>query len=350
VDVPFRINSLWRYLVECQFAEPWWFWLLVLLPVLAFLRGARGSAPAISFSSLHLLRQLARPGRSAVGMISAALPYLTLAMGIGALARPQHLRVHDNVTTSGVEIMIAIDVSLSMSIEDMMMDGEPVNRNTAAHKVCKEFIAGRPSDRIGLVAFAGRPYVPSPLTLDHEWLLNTLKNQVRIGLVEDGTAIGSAIGAAARRLDGRGTDVKSKIIVLLTDGSNNSGNLTPMDAARLAKTLGVKVYTIAVGTEGYHRIPLPDRSGRYLPGTRQEFDIELMKNIADLTGGRFFRAQDTHALEQTFKTIDQMEKTEIKRQTFIERDELFVWLIGAAFVTGVLGVALRQTVAREVPA
>jgi Ca-activated chloride channel family protein len=345
------VENWWVYLRECQFAEPGWLWLLALLPLVACLRGARGSGPAVAFSSLHLLRQLARPGRSAVGMVSAALPYLTLAAGIAALARPQHVRTHENVTTSGVEIMMAIDVSLSMSIEDMAIDGDPVNRITAAKKVCKEFISGRPSDRIGLVAFAGRPYVPSPLTLDHNWLLETLKEQVKIGLVEDGTAIGSAIGASVNRLrNERSEDVKSKIIVLLTDGSNNSGNLTPMTAAELAQTYDVKIYAIAVGTEGFHRIPLPDRSGRYLPGVRQEFDIELMKKIADMTGGKFFRAQDTRGLEETFRTIDAMEKTEIKRQTLIERDELFVWLVGAAFVTGAAGLTLRQTAWREVPA
>ena len=335
---------------QCRFAEPEWFWLLALLPLIALLRGARGTGPAVAFSSLHILRQIARPGRSAVGAVSTSLPFITLALGIAALARPQHVRTIETIDASGVEIFLAIDVSLSMSIEDMTLGGESVNRLTAAKKVTRDFIKGRTSDRIGLVAFAGRPYVPSPLTLDHEWLLSTLADQVKIGLVEDGTAIGSAIGAAARRLEGRDSSVKSKIIVLLTDGSNNSGNLTPLDAARLAQTFGVRIYTIAVGTEGFHRIPLPDRSGRFLPGVRQEFDIDLMKQIASMTNGMFFRAQDTRALESIFKTIDSMEKTEIKRLTRTEVDELYVWLVAAALVTGVLGAALRLTAFREVPA
>jgi Ca-activated chloride channel homolog len=344
------LTNPWTYVRECQFAEPDWFWFLALLPLAAWLRGARGSGPAVVFASLHLLRHVARPGRSAVGMLSAVLPYVTLALGIAALARPQHVRTRENIASSGIEIMLSIDVSLSMSIEDFTVDGQAVNRMTVAKKVCRDFIAGRRADRIGLVAFAGRPYVPSPLTLDHDWLLKVLKEQVRMGAVEDGTAIGSGIGAAARRLDSRGHDVKSKIIVLLTDGANNSGNLTPLDAARLAQTIGIKVYTIAVGTEGYHRIPLPDRTGRYLPGMRQEFDIETLKTIASTTGGQFFRAQDTLGLERIFATIDQLEKTEIKRQTLTERSELFGWFAGAAFFVGALGTALRQTLTREVPA
>jgi Ca-activated chloride channel family protein len=349
VEPSFHLNSAWSYLRECRLAEPLWLWLLALLPVLALLRGARGSGPAVAFSSLHLLREIARPGRSAIGMVSAMLPYVTLALAIVSLARPQHVRTQENIKASGIEIMIVIDVSLSMSIEDFTMDGTTVNRITVAKKVTRDFITGRPSDRIGLVAFAGRPYVPSPLTLDHEWLLATLKEQVTIGLVEDGTAIGSGIGAAARRLYGTGKDVKSKIIVLLTDGSNNSGNLSPKDAALLAQTLGIKIYSIAVGTEGMHRIPLPDRSGRYLPGMRQEFDLDLMKQMAEMTNGKFFRAQDTRALEQIFRTIDSMEKTEIKRQTLIETNELFPWLVAAALTTSILSLLLRQTWLREVP-
>lgn len=346
----FQLDTAWTWLRECRFAEPHWFWLLALLPLLALFRGARGTGPAVAFSSLHILRQIANPGRSAVGALSASLPIVTLALGIAALARPQHVRTIETIDASGVEIFLAIDVSLSMSIEDMTLGGDSVNRLTAAKKVTRDFIKGRTSDRIGIVAFAGRPYVPSPLTLDHEWLLGTLTEQVKIGLVEDGTAIGSAIGAAARRLEGRDSEVKSRIIVLLTDGSNNSGNLTPLDAARLAQTFGVRIYTIAVGTEGHHRIPLPDRSGRFLPGVRQEFDIDLLKQIATMTNGMFFRAQDTSALEAIFKTIDSMEKTEIKRLTRTEVDELFVWLVAAALVTGCLGAVLRLTALREIPA
>ncbi len=330
-----------------QFASPHWLWLLLLLPVIALLRGRRGSGPSVAFSSLHLLRQIAKPGRSAVGALSGALPWVTATLVIFALARPQHVSSHDTISASGIEIMIAIDVSLSMSIEDFNVGAETVNRITVAKKVTRDFIAGRPSDRIGIVAFAGRPYVPGPLTLDHDWLQQTLTEQVTIGLVEDGTAIGSALGAAARRLDSHNPDVKSKIVVLLTDGSNNSGNFTPLGAAELARSLGIKVYTIAVGTDGFHRIPLPSRQGQYLPGVRQEFDLELMQKIAEMTNGKFFRAQDTRALEEIFKTIDSMEKTEIKRLTHTDVEERFVWFVIAALVTGTVGLIFRLTLARE---
>jgi Ca-activated chloride channel family protein len=190
--------------------------------------------------------------------------------------------------------------------------------------------------------------VPGTLTLDHEWLLSTLSEQVKIGRVEDGTAIGSAIGAAAKRLNSR--DAKSKVMLLLTDGSNNSGNLTPLDAANLAKSLGIKIYTIAVGTEGFHRIPIPDRLGRMLPGMRQEFDLSLLKKIADLTGGMFFRAQDTNSLQQIFATIDHMEKTEVKKQKLTERQELYHHVLSGTLALAMIGLILRHLIFRENPA
>jgi Ca-activated chloride channel homolog len=336
------------YLRQVQCAEPHWLWALLLLPLLALLRGARGGQTALTFSSLHLLRRIARPGASTWGWWSMAFPLVTLALGIGALARPQHLRTQEITPSSGVEIMVVIDVSLSMAIEDFTVDGSTVNRLTVAKKVTRDFIRQRTNDRLGLVAFAGRPYVPGTLTLDHEWLLSTLSEQVKIGRVEDGTAIGSAIGAAAKRLDSR--EAKSKVMLLLTDGSNNSGNLTPLDAATLAKALGVKIYTIAVGTEGFHRIPIPDRLGRMLPGVRQEFDLGLLKKIADLTGGMFFRAQDTNSLQRIFSTIDQMEKTEVKKQKLTHRQELFHYLLTAALIVALIGLVLRHLVFRENPA
>ncbi len=339
---PFHLST-WR---EAEFAHPAWLWLLLLLPLLALLRGARGRGPAVAFSSLHLLSQLAKPGRTAWGWFAWSSLYLTLALGIIALAQPRQIHSHDNVTSNGIEIMLSIDVSLSMAIEDFKMEGEPVNRLTVAKKVTKDFIKGRPSDRIGVVAFAGRPYLASPLTLDHDWLTENLK-RVQMNLVEDGTAIGSSLVAATRRLDDR--EAKSKVIVLLTDGSNNSGNVTPLDAARIAATEKIRIYTICIGTPGYHQIPVRSKQHGQVLGIRQEFDTESMQKIADITDGRAFMATDTTALEKIFKTIDTLEKTEIKRQTLIETEELFPWVLGAALILQSLGMILKQTLTRETP-
>lgn len=332
-------------LTSITFAAPYWLLLLLAIPVLAFLRGAPGKGPAVIFSGVPLLRDIGGPARMLPGFLTPSLVYGTFALCSIALARPQLVRTHEQVRASGIEIIVAIDVSLSMAIEDFTIGGKTVNRLAAAKKVTRQFIEGRRNDRIGLVAFAGRPYIPSPLTLDHEWLGQSLE-RVRIGLVEDGTAIGSAIGASTRRLDKRKS--RSKIIVLITDGASNSGNLTPQDAARLAHTLGVKIYPIAVGTPGRHRIPIPG-TNRFVQGFRQEFDVETMKEIASISEGRFYMAGDTQALERIFKTIDKLEKTEIFRRTIIESEDLFHWALWPALGIALTSLVLKQTLLRRVP-
>ena len=334
------------WLKEITFAAPLWLLLLPAIPLLALLRGAHGKTAAVVFPSLAVLRQATgRQNRARPGFFAPSAIYLTLGLCLVALARPQLVRTHEEVRASGIEIIVAIDVSLSMAIEDFSIGGKTVNRLAAAKKVTREFIEGRRNDRIGLVAFAGRPYIPSPLTLDHEWLGESL-DRVRIGLVEDGTAIGSAIGASTRRLDKR--ESRSKIIVLITDGASNSGNLTPQDAARLARTLGVKIYTIAVGTPGRHRIPIPGTS-RFVQGFRQEFDVETMKEIASISYGKFYMAQDTDALQRIFRTIDQLEKTEVFRRTIIDSTDLFPWVLWPALIVATVSLVLKQTLLRRFP-
>jgi Ca-activated chloride channel family protein len=269
-----------------------------------------------------------------------------MALAVVALARPQRVREYERVKSSGVEIMLAVDVSLSMNIEDFKIGGQVVNRLTAAKKVMREFVAGRGSDRIGIVAFSGRPYTPSPLTLDQSWLQDSI-DRIELGIVKDsGTAIGSAIAAAARRLDQQ--ESLSKIVLLLTDGANNSGNLEPVTAARLAKTLGIRVHTIAVGTPGVHRIPDPSNP-RNIIKVSQEFDFETLQEVADLTGGRAYLAQNTEALEEIFAAIDEMEKTEISRRTITEADELFAYPAGAGLAAACLAMAFGQTLWRRAP-
>ena len=331
-------------LADYQFATPEWLLLLLLIPVLVLLRGAPGAKPAIAFSSVEMLRGISGVARAKPGRILPSLLYLTLAFSSIALARPQHISTHEQIRASGIEIILAMDLSLSMGIKDFMIGGKEVNRLSAAKRVTRRFIEGRPNDRIGLVAFAGRPYVPCPLTLDHDWLMQSL-DRLELGTIEQGTAIGSAIGSAAARLDQR--DSRSKIVVLITDGASNSGNLTPQDAARIAKTLKIKIYPIAVGTPGMHESPLSGTSRRLQ--ARQEFDFETLQEVASISDGKSYLAEDTDALAAIFETIDKLEKTEIFRRTTIEARDLFHWFLWPAVALVIGSIVLRQTLLRTAP-
>jgi Ca-activated chloride channel family protein len=335
-------------LAETSFslANPWALLLLLLIPILALIRSRSGRQGAVIFSSLHILERLGPLSKGRAGGFRLVFLLLTLAAVIAALSRPQWVNKTESVSESGVEMILAIDVSLSMKVDGdgFTIEGHPVNRLMAAKKVTRDFIRRRTTDRIGILAFAGRPYLASPLTLSKSWLEGPQGlGRVQIGLVEDGTAIGSAIAAAARRLDKRPS--KSKIIVLLTDGVNNSGKLSPIEAANMAKTLGIRVYTIAVGSYGNHVIQTPYGPQRL----RQEFDEKTLKEIATIADGEYFRAEDTSGLERIFELIDEMEKTEILRQTRVETDELFHWFAAAAFVFGLLTITGDETFWRRFP-
>jgi len=327
-----------------RFLHGWAFWLLLLLPLVVFLRGRRGTnEPAVQFSSLHILEGLGRSVRPRPG--GPAPPWMLLAilaLGILALARPQHVRKYRMIKESGIEMILAIDVSRSMQAKDMRVAGVEANRLQAARSVIQEFVRRRPMDRIGLVAFAGRPYLACPLTLDHEWLEGSLA-RVRVGLVEDGTAIGSAIAASSRRLDRR--EARSKVVVLLTDGANNAGKLAPVTAAQLAGKLGVKIYAIAVGTPGSHTIPVNG-------GTMtldQEFDFETLENVAAASGGEAFLAKDTPNLEQIFAYIDSLETTEREARVRSEPTEFFSPILVFMTVLAMARLVAQQTVFRRYP-
>ena len=258
------------------------------------------------------------------------MAFLALLSAIFAMARPVWRNEYQSRSASGIDIMLAFDISLSMNIDDFIDDGQKVQRITVAKKVVDDFISRRPEDRIGLVAFAGRPRDASPITLDHQWLRNSLNalrlnDEKRLGTIkEQGTAIGSALAAASVRLQAR--DAKSKIIVLTTDGASNSGKISPLEAAEHAKTLGIKIYTVAIGTtEG--RV---EKSVMRFP--YQEFDLPTLQKIATMTGGEHYWAQDLAALKETFSTIDRLEKTDAKSLTVIDDRELFPWLVGFALL------------------
>jgi Ca-activated chloride channel family protein len=213
--------------------------------------------------------------------------------------------------------------------------------------VTEKFIKGRPNDRIGIVCFAGRPYLVSPLTLDHDWLLQNLE-RIRIGLVEDGTAIGSAIASASNRLKDR--EAKSKIVVLLTDGDNNAGKVTPHTAAEAAAALGIKLYTIGAGTRGYAPIPVQDAFGRTVyRNIKVEVNEPMLQDIARIGGGQYFRATDAESLERIYEQIDKLEKSTVELSQYKQYRELFPWFVGAGLGIIALGAVLGETAWRRLP-
>ncbi len=338
--------SWWRD-GSVTFANPWLLLLLLLLPLLAILQGGRGAAPAVIFSSLQPLRALGKIRRSRVGGWLTSLLLFALALLILAMARPRSGQVISHVQASGIDIMLALDVSRSMLAEDFTVGGERTNRLVAVKEVTQKFIEGRPNDRIGILCFAGRPYLVSPLTLDHDWLLQNL-DRVKIGLVEDGTAIGSAIASSANRLKDK--EAKSKIIVLLTDGDNNAGKVTPVTAAEAAKALGIKIYTICAGTRGFAPMPVQDMFGRTMyRNVKVEVDEESLKQIAAISNGQFFRATDTKTLTQIFEQIDKLEKSTVELSQYKQYRDLFPWLLASGFGLLALQVVLAQSVGRRLP-
>jgi Ca-activated chloride channel family protein len=328
------------------FANPWLLLLLLALPVLAILRGAKGAAPAVVYSSLAPLRDLGRSRRSKAGGWLTTLLLFALAAFIVALARPQRGRTLTHVEASGIDIMLALDVSRSMLAEDFTIGSKRANRLEAVKQVTEKFIQGRPNDRIGIVAFAGRPYLVSPLTLDHDWLLQNLE-RIRIGLVEDGTAIGSAIASASNRLKDR--DAKSRIVVLLTDGDNNAGKVSPATASEAAKALGIKVYAIGAGTRGYAPIPVQVYGRTVYQNVKVEVDEETLKEIAKKTDAKFYRATDSKSLEEIFTEIDKLEKSTVQMSQFKEVRELFPWAVGLGGALLALHILLGQTWWRRLP-
>ena len=330
-----------------SFAHPWVLFFLLLLPILAVLKGRAGGTAGVTFSTTSALSSLGRRRKSRAGALLALLTHLALASLIIALARPQLGRTLTRVEASGVDIMLALDVSRSMLAEDYSIGSQRANRIEAVKKVTEDFIRQRPNDRIGIVAFAGRPYLVSPLTLDHDWLIQNL-DRLEIGLVEDGTAIGSAVAAAANRLKDK--EAKSKLVVLLTDGDNNAGRVTPLTATEAAKALGIRIYTIGAGTNGEVPFPFTDPFGRTVyRNVLMQYNDELLRQIASVTKGKYFRAADTHTLKDVFNEIDQMEKTKVSVEKTADYRDLFPMFLLAGFVLLGSEVLLSQTVWKRLP-
>ena len=330
-----------------NFVNPWLLCFLLAIPLLAWLKGLQGKAPAILFSATAPLRKLGKRVESKSGNFSSGLFYLALGLLIVALARPQLGKSMSHVEASGIDIIIAIDVSGSMVIEDYNIGGHRASRIETIKEVTRKFIESRPNDRIGIIAFGGRPYLVSPLTLDHDWLLQNLE-RVRIGMVEDSTAIGSAIASASGRFKNK--DAKSKVIILLTDGDNNAGKVMPETAAEAAKALGVKFYAIGAGTNGEAPCPITDQFGRtHYEMIRVHFNEEGLKKVAQIAGGQYYRAADTQSLEAIYAQIDKMEKSTVELTQYKQYRDLFQWFIGAGTALLALQIILGQTVWRKLP-
>jgi Ca-activated chloride channel family protein len=326
--------------------------LLLLLPLalFAFWMARPGRAIAVAYSSVDLVRSVADPRRTRWGRFVPSLRWLGAALLIAALARPSIEHHNAQVQASGVDIMLGIDVSGSMQARDMAAGpppAAPMSRLDAAKEVVGRFVEDRPNDRIGLVAFAGEPYLASPLTLDHDWVLQNLA-RLDSGQLSDGTAIGSAIAAGVRRLDAQGA--KSKILIVLTDGQNNAGRIQPRVAAEAAKALGVKIYTIGVGSAGEALVPVTDENGRQqLVAAKVDVDEPGMKAVAETTGGTFYRATDTRSLRSVYADIDRLEKTTRTMKGFTEHDERFAWFAVPGLFLVLTELGLSATRFRRVP-
>ncbi len=330
------------------FAHPYFLLLLLLLPVLAWLKGKIGFQAAFLYSSVQLVRGITGITRSRAGSVLLKLRWLALALFIIALARPQLGEGETKVTASGIDIVIAIDLSGSMSSEDFEVRGQRVNRLMIAKDVLQKFIAKRPNDRIGLVAFATDAYIAAPLTLDHDFLMQNLDRLEIAAPGKDQTAIGSALAAALNRL--RELKSKSKIVILMTDGQNNAGKVPPLTAAEAAETLKVKVYTIGVGTRGMAPIPYIDAFGRKRSKQQPvDIDEDTLTQIAKRTGGKYYRADKTETLRSVYNEIDQLEKTEVEVKKYQRYRELFPLVALPGLVVLLLEVILNHTVWRKLP-
>jgi Ca-activated chloride channel family protein len=244
--------------------------------------------------------------------------------------------------------MLLLDVSGSMRSLDFQLDGKPASRVDVVKSVVAKFIQERPDDRIGLTIFAGAPYLISPVTLDHDWLLQNL-DRVQIGTVEDGTAIGSGIAAGANRL--RDQAAKSKVIVLLTDGQNNTGKVSPLTAAQAARTLGIRVYTIGIGVRGEAPLPVTDAFGnQQIVMEKVDVDEDTLRKIADTTGGQFYRATNTEALRRIYADIDRLEKSPHTLKSYQQWQETFAWFLVPGLLLLCASVVLEQTLWRRLPA
>lgn len=317
--------------------------LIVLLMLFFYFKKARYRSSAIKYSDLKIVKRAVRSNRQKYRFILILLRILAIILFIIAFARPRSGTEYKEVTSEGVDIILTLDVSSSMQAEDF----KPNNRLYVAKEEMKKFINHRVNDRIGLVIFAKYSYAQCPLTTDYGVLMNFI-DLVDFGIVEDGTAIGMAIANAVNRL--RESESKSKIIVLLTDGDNNAGEIDPITAANLAKAMDIKIYTIGAGKSGNTMYPYQDPLfGKRYVYQPTKIDEKTLKAIAEKTGGKYFRARSGKELEEIYDLIDNLEKTEVKIASHVQYKELFNYFTYAGLLVLILELLLAQTVFKKLP-
>jgi Ca-activated chloride channel family protein len=328
---------------EIAFANPKILLLLLLIiPLVAWYVIKQKVVASLQVSSIESVEDLPISFKEVLAHILFGLKMLVVALLVVALARPQSSNSWENVSTQGIDIIITLDVSGSMLAQDLKPD-----RLEASKDVAIEFISGRPDDRLGLVVFSGESFTQCPLTTDHAVLINLFKD-IKSGMIEDGTAIGVGLANAVKRL--KDSDAISKVVILLTDGVNNQGAIDPITAAELAKTFGIRVYTIGVGTEGTARYPVQDMFGRTRYVSMEvEIDEETLQQISDITDGKYFRATDNNKLRQIYQEIDRLEKSKINVKEFSRKEEEYFPFVMAGFVILLLDFVLRKTVLRSIP-
>ncbi len=328
---------------DVTFAYPWMFYFLAVIPLMIFWYWKTGmrKETSIIYSSLKIFEGMPVSWKERLRHVPIVLRCLAIVFLIIALARPQSFSSGQNVTTEGIDVVMALDISGSMVSEDL----KP-NRVEAVKNVVEKFIENRPNDRIGLVVFSREAFTQCPITIDHSVLINLLK-KIGPGMVPDGTAIGNGIADAVGRL--KDSKAKSKVIILLTDGENNAGEIDPLTAADIAKAYGIRVYTIGAGTEGEAPYPVQTPFGVRYQMMPSEVDEPLLKNIAEITGGMFFRATDNTALNNIYYKIDKLEKTKIEVTSYRNAAELFSDWLNVGFILILLELILSKTVFKKIP-
>lgn len=342
---------------EFEFQFPWVLALLGLLPAYALLRGKIDRLSALLFSSADIARAAGAQARAAAGRFLVFLRLVAVALGIVALAGPRLANYHVETETPGIDIMLVLDLSWSMSAIDMA-PSEKLTRFACASSVLEDFIRKRPNDRLGLIAFSGVPYLASPLTLNHDWLIENL-HRLHVGIIQDlGTAIGDATAVAAQRLKAV-PNSKSRVMILLTDGDNNLGKIDPLPAAQLAAALGVKIYTIGIGIEQPCNMPAfdpatgklkLDANGNVIPTLLlNPANYSVLGKMASLSGGQFYRATNQRELQNIYNQIDRLEKSPVKLRRFATYHPLFEWPLLAVLALLAVELILTNTRFRRVP-
>ncbi len=328
---------------DTTFGNPEYLWALLLIPALVvwYWRRHKKNTVDVRYSSLRPFASIKPTIKERLRHLPFAIRMLVLALLVVGLAKPQTTSRGENVYTEGIDIALVLDISGSMLAEDL----QP-NRLEAAKKVAQQFIDGRANDRIGLVVFAGESFTQCPMTLDYRVLKNLLL-QLKTGMVEDGTAIGMGLAQGVNRL--KESKAKSKVMILVTDGVNNRGEIDPLTATQIAQTFGIRIYTIGVGTKGMAPYPVQTPFGTRYQNVPVEIDEKMLQTVAQMTKGQYFRATSNKSLKQIYDEIDEMEKTRIEVKAYKSYTQLFYGWVGLGLIMFVCGFVLSNTFLRKLP-